>query len=353
MSTMSIFKNIIKNIILCISIFLMVSISGFAANEKPKTIYMIHWQKAGRTILGDTFIKYIKEKKLNVEFIERFAEQDNKKLESFIDEAKRIRPDLIYVYSTGAILKMAGPWDAVDPKKHITDIPIVAVAHSEPVATKIIKEIGVPTGRNVTGVGHHIPTETSLRIMQSFSDNIKKIVVLSSPEKNSVAGGKKLKEVSLKRGIETVLVQFEVKDNKIVDGGIQQAVLKVLAEKPDMIYLPSDGVTQERLTAVVEEFIKNKSIHVAPLYTILEDMIRAPGSCLFAYFTSFAVMGLMAGMKAEQILFKGKDITQVPYEIGSKTSLVIREDTMNALGTTPKIALLETAEVFRKGPSHE
>lgn len=345
---MSLFANITRTIILALSVCLMMNVSGLIASEKPKTIYMIHWQKAGRTILGETFIKYLKEKNLNIEFIERFAEQDNKKLEGFIDEAKRIRPDLIYVYSTGAVLKLAGPWDAVDPKKHITDIPIVAVAHSEPVATKIIKEIGVPTGRNVTGVGHHIPTETSLRIMQSFSDNIKKIVVLSSPEKNSVAGGKKLKEFSLKRGIETVLVQFEVKDNKIVDGGIQQAVLKVLAEKPDMIYLPSDGVTQERLTEVVDEFIKNKSIHVAPLYTILEDMIRAPGSCLFAYFTSFAVMGLMAGMQAEDILFKGKDVKTMPYQIGSKTSLAIREDTMRALGTTPKLALLETAEIFRK-----
>jgi putative ABC transport system substrate-binding protein len=324
------------------------SLSCLAASEKPKTIYMIHWLKAGRTILGETFIKYLKEKNLNVVFIERFAEQDNKKLEGFIEEVKRTRPDLIYVYSTGAVLKIAGPWDAVDPRKHITDIPILAVAHSEPIATKIVKDIGVPTGRNVTGVGHHIPSKTNFKIMQSFTDNIKKIVVLSSPEPNSVAGGQALKKITAAENVETALVQFEVKDNKIIEGGIQKAVLKVLAEKPDMIYLPSDGITQGSIRLIIDEFIQNKPLHAAPIYTTLEDMVRAEGTCLFAYFTSFSVMGLMAGMQAEEILFKGRDVKTMPYQIGSKTSLAIREDTMRALGTTPKIALLETAEVFRK-----
>lgn len=345
---MSLFINITKTIILALSVCLTMSLSGLVANEKPKTIYMIHWLKAGRTILGETFIKYLKEKNLNVVFIERFAEQDHKKLEGFIDEAKRIRPDLIYVYSTGAVLKVAGPWDAVDPKKHITDIPILAVAHSEPIATKIVKDIGIPTGRNVTGVGHHIPNKTNLKIMQSFSDNIKKIVVLSSPEPNSVAGGIGLQKIAATENVETSLVQFEVKDNKIVEGGIQKAVLKVLAEKPDMIYLPSDGVTQGSIRLIIDEFIQNKHLHAAPIYTTLEDMVRAEGTCLFAYFTSFSVMGLMAGLQAEEILFKGRDVKTMPYQIGSKTSLAIREDTMRALGTTPKIALLETAEVFRK-----
>jgi putative ABC transport system substrate-binding protein len=347
---MSIFVNITRTIIL--AMFLMATMPDIIANEKPKKIFMIHWLKVGRTALGETFIKYLKEKNLNVEFIERFAEQNKQKLEEFIAEAKQIRPDLIYVYSTGAVLGVAGPWDAIDPKKHITDIPIVAVAHSEPVATKIIKDIGVPTGRNVTGVGHHIPNITSLKIMQSFSDNIKKIVVLSSPEPNSVAGGLELKKIAATEKVETALVQFEVKDNKIVEGGIKKAVLKVLAEKPDMIYLPSDGVTQGSIRLVIDEFIQNKSIRAAPIYTTLEDMVRVEGACLFAYFTSFAVMGLMAGMQAEDILFKGKDVKTMPYQIGSKTSLAIREDTMNALGTTPKIALLETAEIFRKVASN-
>ena len=347
---MHLFVNITRTIIL--TIFFMATMSDIVASEKPKTIYMIHWLKAGRTVLGETFIKYLKEKNLNVEFIERFAEQNFQKLEEFIKEAKQTKPDLIYVYSTGAVLKVAGPWDAVDPKKHITDIPIVAVAHSEPVATKIVKDIGVPTGRNVTGVGHHIPNKTSLKIMQSFSDGIKKIVVLSSPEANSVAGGQALKKLAAIENVETALVQFEVKDNKIVEGGIKKGVLKVLAEKPDMIYLPSDGVTQSSIRLIIDEFIQNKSFHAAPIYTTLEDMVRAEGTCLFAYFTSFAVMGLMAGVQAEEILFKGKDVKTMPYQIGSKTSLAIREDTMNALGATPKIALLETAEIFRKVASN-
>lgn len=345
---MSLLINITRMIMLTLSICSIMNISSLVASEKPKTIYMIHWLKAGRTVLGETFIKYLKEKNLNVEFIERFAEQDHKKLESFIDEAKRIRPDLIYVYSTGAVLKVAGPWDAVDPAKHITDIPILAVAHSEPIATKIVKDIGIPTGRNVTGVGHHIPNKTNLKIMQSFTDNIKKIVVLSSPEPNSVAGGLGLKKIAAMENVETTLVQFEVKDNKIVEGGIKKVVLKVLAEKPDMIYLPSDGVTQGSIRSIIDEFVQNKSLHAAPIYTTLEDMVRAEGTCLVAYFTSFSVMGLMAGMQAEEILFKGKDVKTMPYQIGSKTSLAIREDTMRALGTTPKIALLETAEIFRK-----
>ncbi len=316
-----------------------------AANKK---IYLIHWQIEGRTVLGETFINYLKSKYDNIDWIERFAEQDKKKMPGFIAEIRKIKPDLIYVYSTTGILELAGAHDKVDPAKHITDIPIIAVAHSAPVGSKIVKEIGVPTGRNVTGVGHYVPPRVTLNIMKEYTSPLKNISILISNEPNARATASDIKKLEAEMGFQSKAFFYKMEGTKIAPGFINEIVTQILKEKPDMIYLPSDGVTESNIQEIIASFVKHKDIHRAPIFTILEKMVRLEKTSTFGLFTSFNVMGLMAGLKAEELLFKGKEITEIPYSIGSQMTLAIRKDTMNDLKTYPFISLLETAEILKQ-----
>ncbi len=316
-------------------------------SSATKKIYLIHWQKEGRTGLGDTFVNFLKSKYSNIEYIERFAEQDAKKMPGFIAEIRNIKPDLIYVYSTTGILELAGAHDAVNPAKHITDIPIVAVAHSEPIGTGIVKEINAPTGRNVTGVGHHVTAKTAVGIMQEYVSPVKRIGVLISDEKNSKAGAENLRKLETEKGFKASVFVHKMEGTKIAQGSIDENVVNILKEKPDIIYLPSDGVNINNVQAIIASFVKHKDIHAAPIFTTVEKMVTDQNSCTFALFTTINVMGLMAGVQAEAILFKGKKVQEMPYQLGSQMTLAIRQDTMTNLKTYPFLSLIETAEIFK------
>lgn len=337
--------NTLKRILLTIFAVFLLSHTVHAAQ---KTVYMIHWMKSGRTVLGDTFIQYMKDKRLNVKFVERFADQDINKLREFVQEAKRTKPDLIYVYSTTGVLETVGPWDAKDKSQYITDIPVVATAHSAPVGSRVVKEINKPTGRNMTGVSHHIPHSITINIMKSFKPDAKRIATLSnSHEANSKASVKAFVEAEKEYGFITTTFFYKTdKNKKLVMESLDDTIVALLKTKPDIIFLPSDGLNEANIEKVIQTFIAHKDIHAAPLYTTLESMIIRPRSCTFGLIASFYVMGLMAAVKAENILFNGMKVETIPYEIGNQMSLVMKADTMNALKTYPTLSFIESAEII-------
>ncbi|MDP3372538.1 MAG: ABC transporter substrate binding protein [Candidatus Paracaedibacteraceae bacterium] len=338
--------SIVLALLLCIQSFADDMLFASEKGNAPKTIYMIHWVKLGRTKIGESFIQYFKEKNYNVKFVERFAMQDKKKIQEYIKEIRETKPDLIYVYSTTGVLELAGPHDATDKSQYITDIPIIAAAHSEPVTSKILKKIGVPTGRNVTGVGHHIPANMIYNIMEQYIAPIKKVCILISDELNAKGSAGNLMGLEGEKKFTSKLFYHELVDKKVTDSSIENNVLGILKEKPDIIYLPSDGNSEANIAKIIQSFAKHREIHSAPIFTTLESMVTTPGSCTFSLFTSYNVMGIMAAFKAEQILYDNKKVTEIPYELGSQMNLAIRGDTMRALKAYPKMSLLETADIF-------
>jgi putative ABC transport system substrate-binding protein len=322
---------------------------GSLLDATQKRIYMVHWQDNTRTTLGDSFIHYLKEKYSNIEFIDRFANQDENNLKKFREEIKKIRPDLVYVYGTSGILALAGPYDGVNPEEHITDIPILAVAHGEPEGSKIIEKIGKPTGRNVTGVSHNFPLEKVFVVMKEYAGEIKKIAMLSSNERNSINAADVVKKIAKPMGILADSFLYQMEGGDIRPGSLDDTIISVLKSKPDIVYLLSDTVTANQVSQIVGTFIKYKDIHAAPIFATLEPIILTNQGSLFGLFVSYHSMGIIAGVKAEQILFKETKVSEIPYEVGSEMTLVIRQDTMNKLRVYPTISLLETAQILKEG----
>ena len=142
----------------------------------------------------------------------------------FIEEIRRVRPDLVYTWGTSVTLGVVGTHDAVDPAKHITDIPVVFTLVAAPVLAKIVPDLKNPR-RNVTGVFHVAPTEAQVRAMASYRP-FRSIGVLYTPtEQNSVVVVDEVREVAKRLGLSVIAKPLKL-----------DAIKQVTAEgAPDMV----------------------------------------------------------------------------------------------------------------------
>ena len=97
------------------------------------------------------FQLYFHKHGIPAQFTLRDAAQDKEKVRRFVAEAKAARPDLIVAWGTSVALETVGAHDAVDPARHIADIPVLFMIVSQPVSSGIVKSLASP-GRNVSGV---------------------------------------------------------------------------------------------------------------------------------------------------------------------------------------------------------
>ncbi|MCX7058861.1 MAG: ABC transporter substrate-binding protein, partial [Proteobacteria bacterium] len=154
------------------------------STDKPYRIYAITYR--GMTNIEKGFQDYFKTAKIPVEITWRDLNLDATRLPGFIAEIRTAKPDLVYTWGTTVTLGVVGAYDAIDPKRHITDIPVVFTLVAAPVAAKIVKDLK-SSGRNVTGVSFVVPTETQFRAMAAYRPFQTVGVIYTPTEKNSVA----------------------------------------------------------------------------------------------------------------------------------------------------------------------
>ena len=94
---------------------------------------------------------YFLSRRLPVDIVWRDLARDASRMPGFIDEIRRTRPDLVYTWGTSVTLGAVGPYDKVDPAKHITDTPVVFTMVAAPVLAKIVPDLK-SSRRNLTGV---------------------------------------------------------------------------------------------------------------------------------------------------------------------------------------------------------
>lgn len=305
----------------------------------PKKIYMIMLFGKGETKVEKAFKEYFALKKKSVEFIMRDMDQDATKMPGFVDEIRKIKPDLIYMYGTVPALGVAGKWNEVDPAKHITDIPIVFTGASEPALAGIVKEYG-PSGRNITGLSHNVPLETQLKTMKMYS-NFKKIAVIFNPnEPQSKSGADRLESTGQKLGFETLKFPFEIKNGKPDPKSIQTVMAKLVEAKPDLAYFPSDAF----IISHIEEITASLQKHNIPSFTFNEFCIIKPQTALFAVVANMYTLGQLTASVADQILFEGKKASEIPVSMIDRFSVVYRKDTLKNTKSYPNLSFLELAQ---------
>lgn len=311
-----------------------------AAADTHFNIYMITFR--GETDVERGYRDYLAQRRIQVNITLRDAARDAKNVAPFIEEIRAQRPDLVYTWGTPVTLATVGPYDAVDPAKHITDIPVVFTMVAAPVKGKVVPSLE-SSGRNVTGAFHVVPTDAQLRAMQSYREFSKLGVIYTPSEQNSVALVEELRQLATANEFTLIERRIKLDDaGKPVADGIEDLVRELKEEGATWFYLLPDtflGTILDRVTPYARDI-------GLPTFGASELAVRE-GGALAGLICRYYSVGQLAAVKSEQILVGGTKPADIPIETLRRFSLIVNMEVARALHLYPPLAMLNYAEVIR------
>lgn len=307
--------------------------------EDPFVVYMILFRGCEEACQG--FKAHFQRNQIPVRFVDRDCGQDRKKVAGFVAEAKRIKPDLVVTWGTGVTLDALGPYDNIDPQKHITQIPAVFMIVSQPVEAKIVSSLQ-GSGRNITGTGYLIPEETQLRAAARYVKFSRLGFIYNPLEANSQVN---LKELERLQGV----LKFQLiaravplgADKKPDKNLIADLVRELSKQKVDLIYQGPDtflNVNRDILTHTAVEL-------KIPVFAAAENPV-VNSKALLGVVNRYSVVGNFTAYQAARILVDKVDPKNIPIEAPRKYSFIINMPVARALGLYPPMRVVQIAEVI-------
>lgn len=295
----------------------------------------------GRTEVEDGFEAHFRERALPIEFIHRDIGLDPARLPALVTEIRAIRPDLVTTWGTPVTLGLVGPWNGVDPQRHLTELPVVFSLVAAPVSSGLVPSTA-SSGRNVTGVSHVPPLAAQMQVMADYRP-FRRVGVLHSPnEANTQAVLKALREHGRAHGFEVMDRPFATNAaGQPVAEGARERVAALRAAGAEWLYLPPDSFLGTQLrSAVLPEALAQR----LPTFASTEQQIAA--GALTGLVSRYASVGRFAAYKAEQILREGRAPASLPVETLSRFALQVRLPLARALGLPPPLAWFNRAELL-------
>ena len=312
--------------------------------HKPYRIYAITYR--GRTDIEKGFEEYFRSRKIRVEITWRDLNLDPSRFPRFIEEIRAMKPDLVYTWGTSVTLGVVGPHDAVDPRLHIVDTPVVFTLVAAPVLAKIVPDLK-SSGRNVTGVSHVAPTDTQFRAMALYRP-FQRVGVLYTPtEKNSVVLLDQIRDLGRHMGFETVERKFRLDANgRVTAEGALELVREIKQANAEWLYLPPDSF----LGTQAKDIVIPAAMAVGlPTFASTEQLMEA--GALTALVSPYFMVGQFTAHKAKQILVDGVPAKDIPVETLKRLSFKVRMDAVEKLNLPPPLSLFNYAEIIPSGGS--
>jgi len=320
-----------------------IALAGTAAPIRAQgrrfRIYAITWR--GKTQVEKGLEDYFARQGIAVEFIWRDAEQQAARLADFVAEIKTMRPDLVYTWGTSPTVGIAGPYDAVDPAKHITNIPILFALVTAPIAAKVTPSLTART-RDITGVTHVAALDAQLNAIRTYRPFAKLGVLYNAAERNSVTTAEALRELAAAQGFKLVEQTFD----RSVDGTVQSTNIdeKIQSMKragADWLYLGPDTYLFSQIDRVATAAMAQR----LPTFSATEAALNGKAPVLAGLVSSYYTIGQFAGYKAEQILVKKQRARDIPIETLSRYSFIVRMDVAKRLDFLPPVSLFNYATI--------
>jgi putative ABC transport system substrate-binding protein len=307
--------------------------------NKPLRIYAITFR--GMTDVEKGFQDYFASRKIPVEITFRDLNRDNSRMAGFIEEIRRTRPDLVYTWGTSVTLGVVGAWDAIDPSKHITDIPVVFTLVAAPTLAKIVQDRKSP-GRNVTGVVHVAPAEAQVQAMNSYRP-VKTVGILYTPtEQNSVVVVDEVRKLGQKLNFTVIAKPLRLDAQKrVIIEGAADMVRELKAQKADWLYLPPDSFLGTQAKSVVIPAAMEVGL---PTFASTEQLMET--GALTGLVSRYHAIGQFTAYKVEQILLNRIPPSRIPVETLTRFSLQINLATAEALKLPPPLPMFNYAELL-------
>lgn len=308
------------------------------AQDKPFRIYMALFR--GFEDAAQGFQDYLIERGVAASFIIRNAEQDVTRIPAMVEEIKALKPDLVLSWGTGMTLGLVGTYDAVDPKRHVTDIPVVFMIVSQAVSVKILPNFE-SSGRNVTGVNYLIPEETQLNFARRYLPFKKLAVVYNPAEQNAGITVAELWRLSQKMGFDLIDAPLPLDSTgRPIAAAIPEALANAQLRKADLIYQGPDSFLNE----LRKEFTEAAVARGLPVFAAGEGPLRS-GSALMGVVNRYHTVGQLAALRAEQILVGKQRPEDIPIVLPERFSVLINVRVAKELKLYPPMTLLKFAEI--------
>jgi putative ABC transport system substrate-binding protein len=303
---------------------------------RPYRVYMVTWR--GITAVEKGFQDYLASRSIQVDYIMRDAGQNPKRLGEFVEEIRRVKPDLVYTWGTSTTLGIVGPHDRREG--YIQDIPVVFTLVAAPVGAKIVPNLA-SSERNVTGVCHVAPLEAQLSAMRAYRPFRKLGVLYNAAEQNSVAGVRELNDAARTDRFELLEKTFRRDTSgKPLVAGIAEMVLELKRAGAEWLYIGPDSFLFTRLSEVVAAAIDAK----LPTFASTEAVIDSPAGVLTGLVSKYHSVGQFTAYKAEQILVGRHAPRTIPVETLKRFSFIVRMDAARKIGLLPPVSLFNYAE---------
>jgi putative ABC transport system substrate-binding protein len=311
---------------------------------RPYRIYAITFR--GMTDVEKGFEEYFASRKIPVQIIYRDLNRDATRMPAFLDEIRAIRPDLVYTWGTSVTLGVLGPYDAVNPSRHITDIPVVFTLVASPTLAKIVPEAESASRRNVTGVVHVAPVAAQIKAMAAYRPFQTLGVLYTPTEQNSIVVLDEIRKLGRTSGFDTVTRTFRLDaGRKVSADGAADLVRELKEAKAQWLYLPPDSF----LGTLAQDVIIPTAMEVGlPTFASTEQLMQA--GALSGLVSRYHSVGQFTAHKAEQILVGRQAASSVPIETLKRFSYQVRISAAERLKLPPPLPMFNYAEIITDSP---
>ena len=345
-----------KNVLAMMTMLALIFVFSFAKQtfalekgtiDNPYNIFMVLWR--GETEVEKGFKDYFTERGIAVNLHIRNLNRNKKNAAGFIEEANRMKPDLIYTWGTTTTLIMNGRFDEKEEnaKNYIQDIPGVFVLVAYPVRAGIVKS-DEETGRNLTGVRFLAPIQSQISSINAFlqpENTLKKMgIIYNAKEKNSEINTQLVKEYLADSGIDLIIKPVPVNEDGKVDSAlIPQLIKDMKSEKVDFLYIGADSFLARNIDLYSQVALDQK----LPTFAATEyPIFNAP--IFMALISKYYNVGKLAARQAEEILINEKKARDIPLRKLSDFSLIFNKYSMDYLGYYPSMRMLLNAEIINQ-----
>lgn len=282
------------------------------------------------------------EREGDVDFVLRDIAGDTSRLPAIVSEIRKLRPDLVATWGTGITLGVVGKADAVDPARHIQDIPVVYMYVGNPVESGVVRSAERSGRPNVAGANIAVPIEAQINLMQAYRPFERVGMVYNTNEPAAVAQAAAARKAFEARGVRVSAVTLDAGAN----GGapdpkaIGPALDAVARDKPGFLYYVGSTFSLAYIDALGEGAVARGM----PVFTAQEPAYRR-GLVQVGLVSPLAGVGQVAAYQAAQILFQGKAPDALPTPTLTRYSVLINMRSARELQIYPPMKLLQFAEV--------
>lgn len=307
-----------------------------ATNRQPR-ITMLLWR--GETEVEHGFRAELADLGVTAEITVINLDRDLSALPAALEVIRADAPDLVYTWGTGITLGTVGRWDAVDPARHLTDIPVLFTMVAAPWTTGVAPPPG-QVRPNVTGTTHIAPLAAQIAAIRAFGPMTHLGIVYNPEEPNSISNVAELNDLARRHGF--TLLEAPVEAGGATDpDSIDGLVADLHGRGAQVLYLGPDnfvGTHRHRLTEA-------GFAHGLPTFTATELEIR-DGDALFGLVSRYDQVGRLTARKARTILIDGTPPSDIPVETLERFSYIVRMSSARRLDLYPPLPLLDYAEVI-------